>query len=598
VLQAGVLPHLRATANQAVVYFNEWQSAAFLSEFSERCLHAAASAIRNRDGRLDDALGQAGRLFLLLDQFEEYLLYHNEGSGQEFDALLARIVNREDVPTKVLIGIREDALSKLDQRFGIRISNLLGNTLGVEHLDAQSAREAIQRPLAVFNEKYPEGGSYQIEPELTEEILRQVQAGQVTASESAGLGSAAGRASESRIETAFLQLVLTRLWWEEARAGSRTLRLETLSKIGGAGSIVQKHVGDVMAQFHSNQERDIAACIFQYLVTPSRTKIAQSTQDLVSFGEAPAADVMNLLSALTDRQETRILRRFANPERYEIFHDVLAQPILDWRRAYLAQKERAVEQERQTAEAERQRHELEQTRKLAMAEQQRAKEQSRSAKRLRWMLAAVMIALLLAAYAAISAVGQRQQARELTKVAEYQRTHAEAATAAAAAAQKEAEAAKAQLLGKTAEAERLRTQATQFSVEARSANQQASILKGRLNVAAEGRDKDYRDALQQIETLKQRLSAAEGQLQQVQTERDQLKAQLDAMQRSGSPQNQEKYKAVLTNVRRIVSGIAPGPIRPAIARLGYHRLRVRPLPTVRIRGGAPVQGSRAYRCTG
>jgi AAA+ ATPase superfamily predicted ATPase len=85
VLQAGVLPHLTAAAKQAVVYFNEWQSAAFLSELSERCRHAAPSAFGS-GGRLDDALAQAGRSFLLLDQFEEYLLYHTEEAGQEFDA--------------------------------------------------------------------------------------------------------------------------------------------------------------------------------------------------------------------------------------------------------------------------------------------------------------------------------------------------------------------------------------------------------------------------------------------------------------------------------------------------------------------------------
>jgi S1-C subfamily serine protease len=495
VLQAGVLPHLGAAASRAVVYFNEWQSAAFLSELTERCRQAAASAIPDGVRRLDDALEQAGRFFLLLDQFEEYLLYHDEGADQEFDAILARIVNRDDVPAKVLIGIREDALSKLDQRFGIRIPNLLGNTLVVEHLDAPAAREAIRRPLEVFNKKYPAAEGYQIEPKLVEEILRQVRAGQVAASESAGLGSAAGRAGENDIETAFLQLVLMRLWSEEARAGSRTLRLETLSKIGGAGSIVQKHVAEVMAQFRSNQERDIAVGIFRYLVTPSRTKIAQSTPDLVSFGEAPAADVMNLLSSLTDRSEARILRRLANPERYEIFHDVLAQPILEWRRAYLVQKEHAAEQERQAAEAERQRHDLEQTRALARAEQRRAEAEARSARRLRGMLAGVLVALLMAAIAAIfafeerqqavrqrqEALKQRQEALEATKRAFFQRTQAEAAKATALAAQKEAEAARAQLLGKTAEAESLRAQAREFSAEALQANQQASALKQQLS---------------------------------------------------------------------------------------------------------------------
>jgi formylglycine-generating enzyme required for sulfatase activity len=163
------------------------------------------------------------------------------------------------------------------------------------------------------------------------------------------------------------------------------------------------------------------------------------------------------------------------------------------------QKEHAAEQERQAAEAERQRRELEQTRALASAEQRRAEVEARSARRLRWMLAAVVVALLLAAGAAIYAFHQRHEAREATKRAVFQRTLAEAAKATALAAQKEAEAAKAQLLGKTAEAESLRAQAEKFSADALRANQLASLQKQQLSAAGEGR------------------------LNQVQTERDQLK---------------------------------------------------------------------------
>ena len=125
--------------------------------------------------------------------------------------------------------------------------------------------------------------------------------------------------------------------------------MQTLSKIGGAASIVQKHVDAVMAQFGTNRDRDIAAAMLRYLVTPSRTKIAQVTVDLISYAEAPSEEVRNVLASLSDLPEARILRRLANPERYEVFHDVLAQPILDWRREYILQKERAAEDERRAA---------------------------------------------------------------------------------------------------------------------------------------------------------------------------------------------------------------------------------------------------------
>jgi hypothetical protein len=89
VLQAGVMPRLRATGSNSVVYFNEWQSPSFLGELSEKIRQAAAPSAAEDDRRLDDALEKAGRFFLLLDQFEEFLLYHPEGAGREFDATLA-----------------------------------------------------------------------------------------------------------------------------------------------------------------------------------------------------------------------------------------------------------------------------------------------------------------------------------------------------------------------------------------------------------------------------------------------------------------------------------------------------------------------------
>jgi hypothetical protein len=548
VLQAGVLSHLKAGANQAVTYFNEWQSPAFLSELTGKCRRTISSTAVKGEGRLDDVLEQDGRrFFLLLDQFEEFLLYHDEDSSQEFESTLARIVNREDVVAKVLIGIREDALSKFDQRLSIRIPNLLGNTLAVEQLDAAAARDAIRQPLAVLNERYGNTGEkFGIEPELVEEILRQVQAGQVRASESTGLGSATANAGGDRVETVFLQLVLARLWTEEASAGSRTLRMQTLSKIGGAASIVQKHVDAVMAQFGTNRERDIAAAMLRYLVTPSRTKIAQVTVDLISYAEAPSEEVRNVLASLSDLPEARILRRLANPERYEVFHDVLAQPILDWRREYILQKERAAEDERRAAESERQQRELERAQQLALAEQRRAEEQSRSATRLRWMLAAVVVALLLAIVTAIYAFRQRKQAREFAALAEDQRKQAVQARGEAFAAQKQAEADRskaqavsAQLQGKTSEAERLRAQANVLTKEADLARNEVSHAKEQSSVAAEGRDKNYRDALQQIADLRKQLDAAETDRKQLQANLKQLQSKLNELQKQGStPQPQ------------------------------------------------------------
>ena len=68
--------------------------------------------------------------------------------------------------------------------------------------------------------------------------------------------------------------------------------------------------------------------MFAYLVTPSGTKIAHEDRDLAQYVAVPSTALLPVLAALV---AGRILRRDEGG-RYEIFHDVLAAEVLDWRR--------------------------------------------------------------------------------------------------------------------------------------------------------------------------------------------------------------------------------------------------------------------------
>ena len=95
-----------------------------------------------------------GTLLIILDQFEEYFLYHPEAEKDNmFDGEFARAVNREEIDANFLIALREDALSKLD-RFRARIPNMLSNSLRLRHLDAPSARDAMRKPLEVYANRH------------------------------------------------------------------------------------------------------------------------------------------------------------------------------------------------------------------------------------------------------------------------------------------------------------------------------------------------------------------------------------------------------------------------------------------------------------
>ena len=109
-----------------------------------------------------------------------------------------------------------------------------------------------------------------IESELIDELLPQLQTGSLSVGD-AGQGGV--NTSVESIETPYLQLVMTRLWAEERKRGSQLIRRETLTSLGGAGEIVRTHLDAVMSDL-TEQQRETAAEIFRYLVTPSGMKIA------------------------------------------------------------------------------------------------------------------------------------------------------------------------------------------------------------------------------------------------------------------------------------------------------------------------------------
>jgi WD40 repeat protein len=346
VLLAGVVPQLAQTPRLVVVAFRHWQAENFLTNLKSDVL----AAVRQNLGAavdvdlqlpLDEIVQQCaalvrGPIFFILDQFEEYFLYHPESQGENnFDVELARAINRQDVDASFVFSMREDGLSKLD-RFQGRIPNLLNNLLRLEHLDRQAATDAIQEPLAEYNRRLTDGQQpVSIEPELVTALLDQLRAGKVTL-EFTGQGQISGAPADgdvdARIETPFLQMVLLRLWEQEQSEKSLQLRKATLEKLGGPENIARSHLDTQLGKF-KEAECEMTAELLRYLVTPSGTKIAQEASALASWANLDETAVERLLNRLSS-PEMRILRTVSapgQPVRYEIFHDVLARAVVSWR---------------------------------------------------------------------------------------------------------------------------------------------------------------------------------------------------------------------------------------------------------------------------
>ena len=152
VLRAGVARDLRALPEHpGVVVFDTW------ADDPLRALDAAvaASASVEPTGSIVDTIAlvaaMKGELYLVLDQWGVLLYHGGERGPGTLDETLPEIVNRPELAVHVLIGVREDALARLDS-FKRRIPGLFANSLRLDRLDREAGRRAILGPVERFGE--------------------------------------------------------------------------------------------------------------------------------------------------------------------------------------------------------------------------------------------------------------------------------------------------------------------------------------------------------------------------------------------------------------------------------------------------------------
>ena len=276
-----------------------------------------------------------GELFIILDQFEDYFLYHpdekKDGKQGTFFCEFPRAVEYASEHTEIhfLVSLREDSLSKLDYFK----QSLKCTKIHLDHLNLEMATEAIEEPIRVYNRsRVFDDEKIEIEKKLVEEVVKQL----ITHTSS----------GFPRIEAPHLQLVMERLWQEKDIQHTHRLGLDTLKRFEsekntGVENIIRESVS--ILDKLSSLEQEIAAHLFDRLVIPSSSKgIPYTVSDLfehVKHVQSPLLNKQQLaefLDKLSDRG-WRILRSLDIPSRpdekgYEIYHELLATPLRDWMR--------------------------------------------------------------------------------------------------------------------------------------------------------------------------------------------------------------------------------------------------------------------------
>jgi tetratricopeptide (TPR) repeat protein len=365
ILRAGVLPELRRAAAEnlsenrapefAAAMFNNWRDdplaglVACVRASVERALDrpiiepslpgaVVADTFRAWADRLGGKQGP-GELFIILDQFEDYFLYHGHQRGNaRFEYQLRRLINQPGLKLNFIISIRDDALFRIE-RLRDTIPGLLDNCLEIKHLSAGEAASAIEEPIKRYNERYCNAGEeISLESGLVKKVLEEVRTARLprdTGAQGAAVHENIGPAMEDRLEAPVLELVMTKLWDEEMRSGSRILRCQTLDRLKGARHIWRTHLEQIMRGGLTWRDRRNARRLFRELVSPSERKIALSAPELARATRVDQGRIDPLLEKLSG-EGIRILRPTTSRDdlgysRYEVFHDVLCKPIMEWR---------------------------------------------------------------------------------------------------------------------------------------------------------------------------------------------------------------------------------------------------------------------------
>jgi conflict system STAND superfamily ATPase/WD40 domain-containing protein len=272
-----------------------------------------------------------GTLILLLDQFEDFLAEcWRSGSAGPFGGELAALVDTPGLRVCVLICVQEESLARLDI-LASHIPTWLARSMRLEHLRSASARDAIVRPIEAWNASHGLQGehAYRVEEALVDALLQY-----------------SSRDSDTTA-TAYLQLILKRLWDEELLRGSRELRNITLKELGGPDAIVAGHLDSALSSF-SPEERQIVAGVLRSLVTSDGQRKSLTADELTAAPGAEPETVTKTIQRLDDLG-ARILRSLTDQvgvTRYEIFHQVLVAPVRSW---LAAADQRRIEREKTRA---------------------------------------------------------------------------------------------------------------------------------------------------------------------------------------------------------------------------------------------------------
>jgi len=306
------------------------------------------------------------RCILVLDQFEEVFQYHSdEEYFAEFIKDLCSIINDESYQVRVVISMREEFLGELSV-FDNRIPDIFGNYYRLKHPTRDEAKDIIKRTCEL--------SAVQPNKENLSLLVRDLSTFEKS---SATLGTAASEQparskviSRNFIAPPYLQIACERLWNEQyanpdtalangpAEPGeavkdedSRPAQfLANYDSIGGQNQngsggaalrVLRSFCEEKLAApYLTGSEQNLTARAVGFLVTKQGAKMAYELSSLADHMDARIAPLRRTLRKLS-QPEARILRESRGLDRsywFELYHDMYAGIVDDWKRGFLKHK--------------------------------------------------------------------------------------------------------------------------------------------------------------------------------------------------------------------------------------------------------------------
>lgn len=244
-------------------------------------------------------LGPHAKLYILIDQFEEFFTRCDEVSRTKFIGELAECLDDASLNVRWLMAIRSEYFGNL-ANFRPHIRNPFENDYRLNQLTRVEAQLAVQKPIETRGVRFEDG--------LIDRVLDDL-----------------GRPS---VLPPQLQLVCATLY-EGLGPGAKVITRALYDEEGGAANILRSHLERVLSRDLKPEQRPAAKYLLEALVSSEQQRMIRTRDELIVELSASGVTERTLDVILSQLTDNRLLKvdETADGLAYELAHDYLLGEI-------------------------------------------------------------------------------------------------------------------------------------------------------------------------------------------------------------------------------------------------------------------------------